>query len=300
MYKIAYSPIYVLPLPAGHRFPMAKYELIPEQLLYEGTIESSQLFTPLAVENSIAELVHTKSYIEKLITLQLTEKEIRRSGFPLTRTLIEREFIICGGTCEGAVAALKDGIAFNIAGGTHHAYADKAEGFCLLNDQAVAAAYLLKNKQAKRILIVDLDVHQGNGTASIFNNTPEVFTFSMHAGHNFPLQKERSDLDISLPDGCTDEVYLDTLRDTLPYLLTTHQPDFIFYQSGTDILQTDKLGRLQISRNGCKERDQQVLELAHRNEIPLMVTMGGGYSPKISDIVEAHCNTFRIAATLYS
>lgn len=300
MFKIAYSPIYVLPLPPGHRFPMAKYELIPEQLQYEGTIDSSQLFTPKAVEISIAELVHTQSYIEKLTTLQLSEKEIRRSGFPLSQTLIDREFIICGGTCEGAIAALKDGIAFNIAGGTHHAYADKAEGFCLLNDQAVAAAYLLKTRMAERILIIDLDVHQGNGTASIFQNTPEVFTFSMHAGHNFPLQKEQSDLDISLPDGCSDDVYLETLRETLPQLLSSHQPDFIFFQSGTDILQTDKLGRLQISRNGCKERDQQVLELAYRNEIPLMVTMGGGYSPNINDIVEAHCNTFRIAATLYS
>lgn len=279
---------------------MEKYELIPEQLVYEGTIENSQFFSPEPVRDSIAGLVHTQEYLQKLHHLQLTEKEIRRSGFPLSRTLIEREFIICGGTCEGAIAALSDGIALNIAGGTHHAYADKAEGFCLLNDQAVAAALLLKEKKAKRILIIDLDVHQGNGTASIFENNPSVFTFSMHAGHNFPLQKEKSDLDIPLPDGCTDDVYLDILHETLPKLIASYQPDFLFFQSGTDILHTDKLGRLHISRNGCKERDKEVLGIAHRQGIPLMVTMGGGYSPSINDIVEAHCNTFRIAATLYS
>lgn len=279
---------------------MEKYELIPEQLLYEGTIGQNKLFMPEPVSDSIAGLVHTKAYIEKLQQLQLTEKEIRRSGFPLSQRLIDREFIICGGTCEGAIAALSDGIAFNIAGGTHHAYADKAEGFCLLNDQAVAAANLLSRKLVRRILIIDLDVHQGNGTASIFENNPDVFTFSMHAGHNFPLQKEKSDLDIALPDGCTDEVYLEILADTLPQLLQKHQPDFLFFQSGTDILKTDKLGRLHISRAGCKERDKLVIETAYRNNLPLMVTMGGGYSPQINDIVEAHCNTFRIATSLYS
>lgn len=299
MIHIAYADIYRLPLPGNHRFPMLKYELIPEQLLYEGTIRPEQLFRPESVDRIETERVHDRQYIDKLLSLQLTEKEIRKSGFPLSRTLIEREFIITGGTCACADYALEQGISFNVAGGTHHASSDQAEGFCLLNDQAVAAAKLLNEGKANNILIIDLDVHQGNGTAAIFKDVKDVFTFSMHAGHNYPLQKETSDLDIALPDGCDDESYLSHLDAALEKIDSSFQPDFIFYQSGVDVLKTDKLGRLHLSREGCKQRDQRVLTLAQSRRIPIVVTMGGGYSENINDIVEAHCNTFRLAAALY-
>lgn len=299
MFRIAYSEIYRLPLPENHRFPMIKYELIPSQLLYEGTIRKEQLFLPVSVNRKYLELVHHTDYIDKLLSLNLSDKEIRKSGFPLSPALIEREWIITGGTCICADHALRDGISFNIAGGTHHASSSQAEGFCLLNDQAVAAARLLNDKKAKSILIIDLDVHQGNGTAEIFKNNPAVFTFSMHAGHNFPLQKEKSDLDIALPDQCDDDEYLSKLEEALKKIIPEIQPDFIFYQSGVDVLKTDKLGRLHLTREGCKERDRMVFETTHSNSIPVVVTMGGGYSEKIADIVEAHCNTFRVADSIY-
>ena len=298
--KIAWSPLYRHQLPPGHRFPMEKYDLIPEQLLYEGTITQDNIFTPQPVDFLTASLVHDPVYLQKLLDLNLNEKEIRRSGFPLSAALIEREFLIAGGTLQCCYHALNDGVSFNIAGGTHHAYADKAEGFCLLNDNAIAAASLLQKKLASSVLMVDLDVHQGNGTAHIFKNTPEVFTFSMHAGHNFPMQKELSDLDIPLPDGCSDDQYLSTLTMILPELFDQQKPDFVFFISGVDVLETDKLGRLKLTKAGCKERDQLVLKECHDRNVPVVITMGGGYSPKISDIVEAHCNTYRIAQSLYS
>lgn len=299
MFRLAFDPVYILPLPATHRFPMLKYELIPEQLLHEGSIDPCQLFSPEPVDTAIARLVHTDEYLEKVRALNLSEKEIRASGFPLSSGLIEREFIIAGGTLACCQYAFSDGISFNVAGGTHHAFADRPEGFCLLNDCAIAAAYLLAEMRARKILIVDLDVHQGNGTAKIFENDTRVFTFSMHAGHNFPLQKEKSSLDIALPDGIRDAEYLSLLDMHLHRIIQEEQPDFMFYVAGVDILQTDKLGRLGVSREGCCLRDRKVLEAAWQNSIPLVVTMGGGYSEKITDIVEAHCNTYRIAHQLY-
>jgi acetoin utilization deacetylase AcuC-like enzyme len=203
------------------------------------------------------------------------------------------------GTVQAALFAREFGIGMNIAGGTHHAFTDRGEGFCLLNDMAIAANYLLRHTPITRILIIDLDVHQGNGTAQIFAAEPRVFTFSMHGGNNYPLHKEKSDLDVPLPDGIEDATYLELLRDTLPGLLEQVQPEFIFYQSGGDILATDKLGRLKVSQAGCKERDRYVLETCRRHRVPVAVSMGGGYSEKIADIVEAHANTFRLAQYLY-
>jgi len=186
-----------------------------------------------------------------------------------------------------------------VAGGTHHAFADRGEGFCCFNDQAVAANYLLDKGLARKILIVDLDVHQGNGTASIFRDEPRVFTFSMHGERNYPLRKEQSDLDIGLPDGMEDEAYLNILKENLPRIADEFQPDFVFYQSGVDVLASDKLGRLHLTRQGCRERDWFVLSFCKRNRIPVAVSMGGGYSPRIADIVEAHANTFRVAQELF-
>ncbi|MEO8171713.1 MAG: histone deacetylase [Sediminibacterium sp.] len=297
--RIAFDPIYAHPLPEGHRFPMLKYELIPEQLLHEGTIIHDQLFSPKPCEEEIVLLTHDILYYHKLIQQTLTPSEQRKIGFPQSPELIVRELMITQGTIDCCLYAMEDGVALNIAGGTHHAFRDRGEGFCLLNDMAVAANYLLHKQPAQKILIIDLDVHQGNGTAKIFENEPRVFTFSMHGGHNYPFHKERSDLDIPLKDGTGDQEYLTLLSDTLPALIQKRKPDFTFYLSGVDILASDKFGKLNITMEGCKRRDEIVFQSLHQNNIPVVVAMGGGYSQDIKIIVEAHCNTFRLARDIF-
>jgi acetoin utilization deacetylase AcuC-like enzyme len=299
MLKIAWAPSYVLKLPANHRFPMSKYEVLPQQLLYEGTIKPENIFAPEPLIEELILQTHDAAYWDKLKTLSLSAAEIRRTGFPLTPELVYREITIMNGTVQCTAFALKYGIAMNIAGGTHHAFTYKGEGFCLLNDIAIAANYLLASNLATKILVVDLDVHQGNGTAQIFRNEPRVFTFSMHGANNYPLIKESSDLDIGLPDGADDAFYLKTLDTNLKNLLDSVQPDFIFFQSGVDILETDKLGKLSVTREGCKQRDRIVLEAAKRNNIPIVASMGGGYSEDFRDIIEAHANTYRLAQEIF-
>ncbi|MGV3561381.1 histone deacetylase family protein [Larkinella arboricola] len=299
MLKIAYNSIYRHELPEGHRFPMLKYELIHDQLLYEGTCKPDNFFSPDPVDDRWVLTVHTAEYVRQLKTLSVPAVMMRRIGFPLSEGLVHREWVITQGTIDCSRIALKDGVALNIAGGTHHAYPDRGEGFCLLNDVAVAARYLLDNQLASKILIIDLDVHQGNGTAVIFQREPRVFTFSMHGKDNYPLHKEHSDLDVELPTGMTDEAYLNRLFAILPDVIKKQKPDFLFYISGVDILESDRLGKLNISREGCKQRDAFVFELARQHGLPVTVSMGGGYSPRIADIVEAHCNTFRLAEKLY-
>ena len=299
MLKIAYSPIYQHSLPEGHRFPMLKYELIPEQLIYEGTCTPENFFSPNPVDEKWILRTHTKVYWEDLKNLTLDAKMIRKIGFPLSEQLILRETIITQGTIDCSVYAQKYGISMNIAGGTHHAYTDRGEGFCLLNDVAITSNYLLDSGLASKILIIDLDVHQGNGTAEIFRNEPRVFTFSMHGKENYPLHKEQSDLDIEVKTYTKDEEYLALLFETLPKLIEKQKPDFLFYISGVDILETDKLGKLSVSIQGCYRRDEFVFEQALKNKLPIVVSMGGGYSPKITDIVEAHCNTFRLAEKMF-
>ena len=297
---VAYDPIYRLPLPENHRFPMEKYELLPQQLLLEGTCEPSDFFTPtkVALENVLR--IHNKEYVTRLINLNLSKREIRNIGFPLTKKLVERELIIAGGTVMGCEKALKTGIAMNIAGGTHHAFQDCGEAFCLLNDQAIAAQYLLDQKKASQILILDLDVHQGNGTAAIFKSNPKIFTLSVHGAKNYPFQKEKSDLDIELEDETDDKKYLDKIKKIIPALIDNIKPDFIFYLSGVDVLGTDKLGRLNLTIEGCKERDTFVLKQCNDRNIPLQCSMGGGYSKDIKVIIEAHANTYRAAKTIYT
>jgi len=299
MLKIANHPMYVYPLPKGHRFPMEKYELLPQQLLYEGTCIAENFFEPEMPLNEDILAIHTEEYFESLLNLTIDKRVARKIGFPLSKELIERELRIAQGTIEGCEYALNHGIAMNIAGGTHHAYTNHGEGFCMFNDQAIAARYLQKKKLADKILIVDLDVHQGNGTAEIFKNDPSVFTFSMHGAGNYPFKKEKSDLDIAVPDGSGDEIYLQKLKQTLPKLIDEQNPDFIFYLSGVDILETDKLGRLNCTVEGCKERDHFVLGLCKDLDIRVQVSMGGGYSPDIKIIIEAHSNTFRVAQEIY-
>jgi acetoin utilization deacetylase AcuC-like enzyme len=299
MLKIAYHPIYKHPLPEGHRFPMEKYELLPRQLLHEGTCSEANFFKPDYPDEKYILNVHDTDYFERLKNLKLSAKEIRKSGFPLSKELVQREMIIADGTMKAVHYSLEHGVSFNIAGGTHHAYSNRAEGFCLLNDQAIAARYLQQNNLAQKILIVDLDVHQGNGTAEIFQDDPSVFTFSMHGKGNYPFKKEKSDLDIEVPDGSGDETYLKILKDTLPNLIAEQQPDFIFYLCGVDILETDKLGRLFCSINGCKERDRFVLQTCHDLGIPVQCSMGGGYSKELRFIIDAHANTYRQAKEIY-
>ncbi|MBP5984508.1 MAG: histone deacetylase [Fluviicola sp.] len=292
---VAYSPVYVHPVPENHRFPMEKYSLLKDQLLYEGIIMQAELFDPQVIDAEFVLRVHSSDYYEKLIQLSCSLREQRVSGFVHSKELIERELIIMEGTRKCAELVVDGGIAFNIAGGTHHAFSDRGEGFCLLNDQAIASVWLLENTAVKRILIIDLDVHQGNGTAEIFQDNPAVFTFSMHGQSNYPLQKEQSDLDVGLQDYCDDETYLQLLSDKLVDMQHQFQPDFIFYQCGVDVLASDKLGKLGLTLAGCAKRDALVFAFANQLTVPIVCTMGGGYSPEIRSIIEAHTNTFRQA-----
>ena len=293
MLKIAFDKKYVLPLPEGHRFPMLKYELIPDQLLYEGLVSKEQFFSPKKIKENWVEKAHDRKYIQNLNSLTLTKSEIRKTGFPLTKELVEREYMITEGSRKCVDYAIEFGAAANIAGGTHHAFRDRGEGFCLFNDVAVASYYAIEKFQMNQILVIDLDVHQGNGTASIFREENRVYTFSMHGKKNYPFKKEISDLDVELDDGVKDVEYLKTLEHTIKKLDSTLKPNLIFYISGVDILSTDKLGRLKVSREGCKKRDEMIYEFAQKKNIPIVTSMGGGYSEKIYDIVEAHCNTYK-------
>lgn len=296
---IAYDPIYAHPLPEGHRFPMLKYELIPGQLLYEGTITQQHLFSPAVCPDKIILLTHSKEYLQKLHQQTLSAKEQRHIGFPQSPELTRRELIITQGTIDCCTHARQNGVALNVAGGTHHAFADRGEGFCLLNDFAVAANYLLQQQLSEKILIIDLDVHQGNGTAKLFEQNPAVFTFSMHGKNNYPFHKEKSDLDIELPDGIADAEYLALLHKNLTAVIKAHQPDFAFYLSGVDILDTDKFGKLKISLEGCRLRDEFVFSTLKNAGISCCVAMGGGYSADIKIIAEAHCQTFRAAKEIF-
>lgn len=294
--KVAFNAVFSHPLPENHRFPMEKYDLLHQQLMHEGIVEANDFFRPQILDIANAAAVHTKAYLDRLIGLQLTPREQRVTGFPHSELLIRREMCIMEGTRACADFAFRNkGIAMNIAGGTHHAYAEKGEGFCLLNDNAIAAQWLLDQQLCQRVLIIDLDVHQGNGTAAIFKENPHVFTFSMHGAHNYPLHKEQSDLDVGLKDGTEDREYLYLLEVNLNKVIEAFTPDFIFYQCGVDILNTDKLGRLGVSAAGCKERDKIVFETARQLCVPVVCSMGGGYSPQIKNIVDAHANTFKVA-----
>ena len=286
-------------LPENHRFPMEKYELIPQQLLHEGLIEKENFFTPNAAKDFWIEKAHDKEYISKLNHLTLSKSEIRKTGFPLSKELVNREYIITQGTLDCVDFAVKYGASANIAGGTHHAFRDRGEGFCLFNDVAIGSYYALEKYQMQSILILDLDVHQGNGTASILKDNDKVFTFSMHGEKNYPFHKENSNLDIPVKDGINGEEYLKKLKENLDFLSEELSPDIIFYISGVDILDTDKLGRLAVKREDCKKRDEMVFEFSKKCKAPIVTVMGGGYSEKIYDIVEAHCNTFKSMLSLF-
>lgn len=300
MLQIAFSPIYQYELPTNHRFPMAKYELIPAQLLHQGIVTAAQFRHPTLLEEQWILRTHSSTYWNSLKHLTIPPKAARKIGFPMRQDLVERGRVIAQGTIDCALHALQhQSVAMNVAGGTHHSFYDRGEGFCVLNDFAIAANYLLDQGLVQQILIVDLDVHQGNGTAKLFENEPRVFTFSMHGAKNYPLHKEASDLDIPLEDGLTDRPYLEILAHYLPDLLQAVQPDMVFYLSGVDVLASDKLGRLDLSLHGCQQRDEMVFHHCRAAGLPIAVSMGGGYSPRLADIVDAHCNTFRVAQEIY-
>lgn len=297
--QIAFSPIYRYELPAKHRFPMDKYTLLPEQLLYEGTITEAVFFGPEPLPEAAILRTHTAEYWHKLKTNSLSAKEARAIGFPMRPELIARGRVIAQGTLDCARIAFREGVALNVAGGTHHSFADRGEGFCVFNDIAIAANELLHTGEVERVLVVDLDVHQGNGTAHIFRNDPRVFTLSFHGAKNYPNRKPPSDLDVGFPDGTGDEVYLNKLYEVLPDIIDRVRPDIVFYLSGVDILETDKLGRLSCSLAGCKERDRFVFQTCHNHSLPVAVSMGGGYSERLATIIEAHANTYREAVGVF-
>lgn len=299
MLRLAYSEAFPIPLPEGHKFPFRKYELVRQQLEYEGAIKASQVFVPEFVTDEVIHLTHSAAWWSRAKARELDPKEYRRIGFPNVPELVSRSWSSASGTVRAAEQALEEGAGMNLAGGTHHSFYDRGEGFCLLNDIAIAANYLLDRQLVKRVLIVDLDVHQGNGTASLFADRPEVFTFSMHCRDNYPYRKENSDLDVELVSFSEDERYLNMLKKHVPRLMEEFGPDIVFFQAGVDILATDKLGKLNVSREGCRERDRIVIKAAHDLHLPLVVVMGGGYSDRYTTIVNAHCETYKLVLEHY-
>jgi len=297
--RVFYSPHYYANIGEGHVFPIRKFELARDVLLREGTLTQSDLAEPQPAPIQDVLLVHTEDYITRLRAGTLTQREIRKLGLPWTKGLVRRSFLAAGGTIAAARHALIHKVGSNLAGGTHHSFPDRGEGFCVLNDVAIAIRVLRRDGLINRVGIVDLDVHQGNGTAFIFAEDESVFTFSMHGAKNYPLFKQKSSVDIELPDKTCDEVYLQTLSENLPRVFD-HKPDIIFYLGGADPYENDKLGRLALTKEGLRRRDEFVLNEAKKSGIPIVTTMSGGYAEDIHDTVEIHCNTIRTVKTLFS
>ncbi|HEV2864759.1 MAG TPA: histone deacetylase [Pyrinomonadaceae bacterium] len=295
---VFYSPRYYADIGEGHVFPIKKFELVRDRLLREGTLSPREVVEPQPAAIDDVLLVHTEDYVTRLRAGALTTRELRRLGLPWSKALVRRSFLATSGTINAARAALSSGVASNLAGGTHHAFADRGEGFCVLNDVAVAARVLLRDRAVERAAVVDLDVHQGNGTATIFEGDPAVFTFSMHGAKNYPLFKARSSLDVELRDATGDDEYLETLARHLPAVFD-HRPDLVFYLGGADPYAGDKLGRLGLSIPGLRARDEAVLKACRERGVPVATVMSGGYAKDIADTVEIHCNTVRAAKAVF-
>ena len=296
--KVYYSPNYYADIGDGHVFPIRKFELVRDRLLQEGTVQLEDLIEPEPASIADVLQVHTEDYVTRLCAGRLTSQELRRLGLPWSESLVRRSFYAVGGTIAAARAALETGIGSNLAGGTHHSFADRGEGFCVLNDVAVAIRSLQRDGRIRRSAIVDCDVHQGNGTATIFAGDAAVYTFSLHAAKNYPLLKARSSLDVELDDGTPDKPYLSALAASLPAVFA-HQPELIFYLGGADPYVGDKLGRLAVSIAGLRERDELVLRSCSDRGVPVVTVMSGGYGKAISDTVEIHCNTIRAVAEIF-
>ena len=291
-----YCDHFVLPLPDGHKFPMSKYARLRARIVEERILEATDLHEALPASWDDLALVHTREYLQQVELGTVPRETQRRIGFPWSPAMVERARRSVGATIQAARTALDDGVAANLAGGTHHAFSDRGEGFCVFNDVAVASRVLLRDRAVARVAVIDCDVHQGNGTAAIFAGDPAVFTFSMHGAQNFPFRKETSDLDVTLDDGATDAEYLPLLVEHLPRVLDTHRPDIAFYVSGADPYEGDRLGRLKLTIDGLRRRDSVVFGECRARRIPVVVTMAGGYATDIDAIVTIHANTIREAA----
>ena len=296
--QVFYTPRYYAEIGEGHIFPIRKFELVRNRLLAEGTLESSELIEPSPAPLEDVLLVHTEDYVTRLCNGSLTTKEIRRLGLPWSESLVRRSFYAVGGTLAAAGAALAEGYGSNLAGGTHHSFADRGEGFCVLNDVAIAIRAMRARNRIRRAAIVDCDVHQGNGTATIFAGDNETFTFSMHGSNNYPLFKVQSTLDVELPDSTDDGEYLETLARHLPAVFA-HDPEIVFLLAGADPFAKDKLGRLALSIDGLRERDSYVLRECYEREVPIVTVMSGGYGTDINDTIEIHCNTIRMVKNVF-
>jgi acetoin utilization deacetylase AcuC-like enzyme len=296
--KVFYSDHFVLPLPEGHRFPMVKYSMLRERVARDGICGPGELLTPRAVTDQEILRAHAPDYLKRVTSGTLTEKEVRRIGFPWSERMVERSRRASGGTLGACLAALDDGFAANLAGGTHHAFSDRGEGYCVFNDSAIAALAVQAADLAERVVIIDTDVHQGNGTAAILRGDPTVFTFSIHGAKNFPFHKEESDLDASLPDGAGDTEFLTTLERGLEAALDAADADLAIYLAGADPFEGDRLGRLSVTKSGLAERDRIVLEACRERAIPVAVTMAGGYAYEVGDTVDVHFQSIRRAADL--
>jgi acetoin utilization deacetylase AcuC-like enzyme len=292
------SARYTFPLPHGHRFPVAKYAMLREAVIAEGIVAADRVLDPERVELSALELVHSPDYLRRFSAGLLEPAEVRLLGFPWSEALVERSLRAVGGTIAAARHALTHGIAMNLAGGTHHAFPDHGEGFCVFNDVAVAIRLLQRERLVRRAAVVDLDVHQGNGTHAIFAGDGDVYTFSMHGGKNYPFHKVAGTLDLELADGTGDERYLAELHDALPRVLAAAAPDLVVYIAGADPHEGDQLGRLSLTFDGLARRDSFVLQSCREVGIPVAITIGGGYGRRIEDTVTAHLRTARVAADM--
>jgi acetoin utilization deacetylase AcuC-like enzyme len=294
--KCCYHSSYALPLPAGHPFPVSKYPLLRERLLAEHVLAPADMLEPAPIDLEAAGLVHTREYLEKLSSSGPSTREQRLLGMPWSAALWKRSRLAAGGTLLAARTALEEGLAGNLAGGTHHAFADHGEGFCVLNDVAIAIARLRSEQRIRRAVVVDLDVHQGNGTAAIFEHVPEVFTFSMHGERNYPLAKMRSTLDVGLENGMGDAAYLATLARHLPAVLERAQAHIAFYVAGVDVAAGDRYGKLALTEEGIRARDRLTIGSIRDLGVPLTIVLGGGYAATPTRTAELHCHAFREAA----
>ena len=294
--KVFYSDHFVLPLPEGHRFPMKKYSMLRERVERSGICKNGELRAPHAVTNEEILRAHNPGYLEKVVAGTLTDQEMRRIGFPWSQRMVERSRRASGGTLDAARIALSEGIATNLAGGTHHAFADRGEGFCVLNDSAIAARALLAEGLVEKVVVLDTDVHQGNGTAAIVRGDARVFTLSIHGAKNYPFHKEESDLDAPLPDGAGDDAFLLALGERLERVLDLEDWNLAIFLAGADPFEGDKLGRLRVTKSGLAERDRMVLEGCRERDIPVAVTMAGGYAREIEDTVDIHFQTVKRAS----
>jgi len=296
--RVFYTPRYYADIGDNHVFPIRKFELVRDKLLAEGTLRSEELVEPSPAPIEDVLLVHNDDYVSRLCSGNLTAKEIRRLGLPWSESLVDRSFYAVGGTLAATEVALAEGYSSNLAGGTHHSFPDRGEGFCVLNDAAIAIRAMRARNLIRRAAIVDCDVHQGNGTATIFAGDEDTFTFSIHGANNYPLFKARSTLDVELPDGTSDDEYLECLAIHLPAVFA-HDPDIVFYLAGADPYAGDKLGRLALSIDGLRDRDIRVLRECYEREIPVVTVMSGGYGKNINDTIEIHCNTIRMVKEVF-